>query len=153
MVISRWRACASHGWTPLLTTLMQNWPSLIAVLPAAGTVNDDVQGMYLPPSNVVLARRSLPESLGASTPCDPFVGAAFQSAGVPAAAGADGTAAAGPIVSGAVAAAGAIGAVAGAAAPDVVAGPAHAANPEIRSRETARSQTGARRSVIGNPRG
>src|SRR5580765_8011406 len=79
MIISRWRICASHGSLPLFVTRMQNWPSLTKPLPAPGEVNDVVHGMYLPPSKVVLLSSSWPDSLGASTPADPFVGAAFQS--------------------------------------------------------------------------
>src|SRR5436190_1515826 len=61
---------------------MQNWPSLTKPLPAPGDVNDVVHGMYLPPSKSVLLRSSLPDSLGASTPAEPLVGGAFQSAEV-----------------------------------------------------------------------
>src|SRR4051795_9704668 len=83
MIISRWRACASHGLTPLLTTLMQKRPSLIIPLPVPGVVNDVVQGMYFPPSKLVLFRSSWPVSLGASTPGEPLVGGAFQSGAEP----------------------------------------------------------------------
>src|SRR3954463_15392505 len=82
MIISRWRICASHGSLPLLVTRMQNWPSLTKPLPAPGDVNDVVHGMYLPPSKSVLRRSSLPDSFGASTPAEPLVGGAFQSADV-----------------------------------------------------------------------
>src|SRR4051794_22000923 len=93
MIISRWRVCASQGLTPLLTTLMQNWPSLIIPFPVPGVVNDVVQGMYLPPSKVVLLSSSCPLSLGASTPGEPLVGAAFQSGAEPTAGAAAGGAA------------------------------------------------------------
>src|SRR3954447_20182422 len=82
MIMSRWRICASHGSLPLFVTRTQNWPSLTKPLPAPGDVNDVVHGMYLPPSKSVLWRSSLPDSFGASTPTEPFVGGAFQSADV-----------------------------------------------------------------------
>src|SRR5215831_21225222 len=100
--ISRWRICASHGSLPLFVTRMQNWPSLTKPLPAPGAVNDVVHGMYLPPSKVVLPSSSLPDSFGTSTPGDPFVGAAFQSAAALAGPGAGaGAAAAGGAPAGA----------------------------------------------------
>src|SRR5215831_4508682 len=83
MIISRWRACASHGSFPLLVTSTQNWPSLTKPLPAPGAVNDVVHGMYLPPSKVVLLSSSLPDSFGTSTPGEPLVGCAFQSGALP----------------------------------------------------------------------
>src|SRR5262252_966507 len=79
MIISRWRACASHGSLPLFVTRTQNWPSLTKPMPAPGAVNDVVQGMYLPPSKVVLPSSSWPDSGGTSTPGEPLVGCAFQS--------------------------------------------------------------------------
>src|SRR6478609_10963845 len=88
---------------------MQNRPSLMIPLPVPGVVKDVVQGMYLPPSNVVLLSSSWPVSLGASTPGEPLVGAAFQSAADPTAGAVAGAAGGG----GAVAAAPA-GGVAGA---------------------------------------
>src|SRR5262252_1632177 len=101
MIISRWRACASHGSFPLLVTSTQNWPSLTKPLPAPGAVNDVVHGMYLPPSKVVLLSSSLPDSFGASTPGEPLVGCAFQSGALPTLAEPGGTAA-GAGVAGAV---------------------------------------------------
>src|SRR6185312_7620652 len=77
--MSRWRACASQALTPLLVTVTQNWPSLTAAFPSPGVVNDVVQGMYLPPSNVLFLSRSCPDSAGTCSPGEPLVGAAFQS--------------------------------------------------------------------------
>src|SRR6516162_10412585 len=86
---------------------MQNCPSLTMPLPFPGVVNEVVQGMYLPPSNVVLPSSSCPDSFGTSTPGDPLVGGAFQSAAALAGpgAGAAGAAAAGGAAVGAGAAA------------------------------------------------
>ncbi len=63
-------------------------------VPVAGALNEVFQGMYLPPSKVLFLMRSFPVSLGALTPGEPLVGAAFQSdtadPGAGAAAGAPG---------------------------------------------------------------
>ncbi len=69
-------------------------------------MNDVVHGTYLLPSKSVLSSSSLPESFGTSTPGEPLVGAAFQSAATLTTAGTAGAAEAG----GASAAAGAAGA-------------------------------------------
>src|SRR6476469_9602076 len=100
MIVSRWRACVSHGSLPLLVTRTQNWPSLTKPLPAPGAVNDVVHGTYLPPSKVVFPSSSCPDSLGGSTPGEPLVGCAFQSAAV-ATVAAPGGAAAGAAAAGA----------------------------------------------------
>src|SRR4051812_22227798 len=83
MVISRWRTWASHGFTPLLVTSVQNWPSFRNERPAPGAVNEFVQGMYFPPSKLTFLMRSCPDSLGTSIPGDPLVGGAFQSVAEP----------------------------------------------------------------------
>src|SRR6187551_3610417 len=88
--MSRWRACASHGSFPLLVTVMQNWPSLRKDLPSPGGVNNVVHGRYVFAPKSVLPSSSLPDSLGTSTPGEPLVGAAFQSAAVPTSAAAAG---------------------------------------------------------------
>src|SRR5450432_1212314 len=80
MTISRWRACASHGLRPLFVTSTQNCPASTEARPLPGTVNDVVQGTYLPLAKSTFGRRSWPESLGTSRPGEPFVGAAVQSA-------------------------------------------------------------------------
>src|SRR5450432_163077 len=80
MTISRWRACASHGLRPLFVTSTQNCPASTEARPLPSTVNDVVQGTYLPLAKSAFGRRSWPESLGTSRPGEPFVGAAVQSA-------------------------------------------------------------------------
>src|SRR5262249_47329040 len=92
--------CASQPLTPLFPTTTQSWPSFTEAVPVAGALNEVFQGMYLPPSKVLFLMRSLPVSLGALTPAEPLVGAAFQSdtgAGAAAAAAGAGAAAGGGV--------------------------------------------------------
>src|SRR5262252_4809634 len=131
MIISRWRACASHGSFPLLVTSTQNWPSLTKPLPAPGAVNDVVHGMYLPPSKVVLLSSSLPDSFGASTPGEPLVGVAFQSGALPTSAEPGGAAAGGGV-------AGAVGGAAVAPGPAAGGDDAQAARPHTRANDGAK---------------